>query len=518
MANVTDETLNALKAAQSKPETIEKATTQGWQQATGLVYYDLRGPAKLLYPVITPLRNMIPRVAGRGGTATNWKAITAINTTKLPIGVLEGKRSGFITNQTTDYTAAYAGIGLEDFVTFEADYAGENFDDVKARAVESLLRSFMIAEEQVLLGGNRSLVTLGTCPTPTVVAQTTPAGSFASGTAIRVFCVALTLDGYQRSSVSGGVLPTISRTPGDGIATADTINGGCSRVSAVGSVTPGSSSSSIYATVAPVRGAVAYAWYWGTSGNELLGAITTTSQCLITATATGTQNVSVLVSDNTDRSKDATVFDGILSECWDPTGGSYYAALANPTIADYNALAGTKYVGTALRSDTAGGIVQIDDALRSFWDNFKLSPDLMIVSAQELKNMTTILIKSGGASLFQFNMPGGGEPGVQQLTLSGGSVIGQYLNKFTMAGGQMVRVMLHPNMPPGTILFYSRSIPYPLSGVGNVLQVVTRRDYYQIEWPIRTRRWEYGVYADELLQNYFPPAFGTITNIADGVA
>ena len=34
-----------------------------------------------------------------------------------------------------------------------------------------------------------------------------------------------------------------------------------------------------------------------------------------------------------------------------------------------------------------------------------------------------------------------------------------------------------------------------------------------IEWPLRTRKYEYGVYADELLQNYFPPAFGILKNI-----
>ena len=43
-------------------------------------------------------------------------------------------------------------------------------------------------------------------------------------------------------------------------------------------------------------------------------------------------------------------------------------------------------------------------------------------------------------------------------------------------------------------------------------QVRTRQEYYQIEWPLRTRMYEYGVYADELLQGMFMPAFGMITN------
>jgi hypothetical protein len=63
-------------------------------------------------------------------------------------------------------------------------------------------------------------------------------------------------------------------------------------------------------------------------------------------------------------------------------------------------------------------------------------------------------------------------------------------------------------------MFYSQTIPYPLSNVGNVLQKTLRRDYWQIEWPLRTLKYEYGVYFDGVLQNYFPPAFGLIYNIA----
>lgn len=519
MPNATEDTLNALKAAQQIQKALSTpvagSSTQGWQQATGLVAYDLSGPAKFLVPVITPLRNMIPRVPGNGGTATNWKAITAINTTQMPLGVPEGGRSGIVTNTVSDYTAPYAGLGLEDKVSWEASYADKGFDDVRARAVENLLRSFFISEEKLILGGNRSLIALGTPVLGTPTAQTSPAGTFASGTAIKIYVVALTFDGFQRASVSGGVVNTVSRTPADG-GSADTINAGRSINSTIGTVTPGSNSSSIIASCTAIRGAVAYAWYWGISGSELLGAITTTSSVLITDTAAGTQNITAISGDAVDRSKDATIFDGLLSQCWDSAGNSYYVALPNVVTAATVATNG--YTGTALKADNAGGIVQIDTAFKSFWDNYRLSPDLMIVSGQELVNMTQILIKGGSAPLFRFTAPGAGSPGVAGLTLTGGSVIGQYLNKFTMAGGQMVDVMLHPNMPPGTILFYSRSVPYPLSNVGNILQIKARQDYYQLEWPLRKRQYEFGVYCDELLQNYFPPAFGTITNIANGVA
>ena len=103
-----------------------------------------------------------------------------------------------------------------------------------------------------------------------------------------------------------------------------------------------------------------------------------------------------------------------------------------------------------------------------------------------------------------------------QEAIGGGVMVRTYLNRFSMGGGTTLDIKVHPNMPAGTVLFTSRSIPYPLSGVGNVIQIRTRQEYYQIEWPLRSRKYEYGVYADEVLQHYFPPSMGMITNIANG--
>jgi hypothetical protein len=60
------------------------------------------------------------------------------------------------------------------------------------------------------------------------------------------------------------------------------------------------------------------------------------------------------------------------------------------------------------------------------------------------------------------------------------------------------------------------TLPSLMSNVGSVVQVRTRQDYYQIEWPPRARRYETGVYADEVLQHYFPPSMAVIANIAAG--
>jgi hypothetical protein len=153
-------------------DSFQKAVTVG----LGIVNYDLEEGAKLLFPwgaEITPLRNEIPRrKSSRGDTAHRWKQITGINTTNLPPGVSEGNRSGVVTTSEQDRLSSYAGLGLEDYVTEEARYAAEGFEDVLALASENLMKAVMISEERMIIGGNSS-VNLGTTPAATPTARPT---------------------------------------------------------------------------------------------------------------------------------------------------------------------------------------------------------------------------------------------------------------------------------------------------------------------------------------------------------
>lgn len=460
---------------------------------TGINYYDLEAGAKSLFPVITPLRNRIPRVGAPGGTQANWRAITGINVNNIVAGVSDGNRSAVVTTSTQDYTAAYKQIGLEDFVTFGADLAARSFDDVKAISARNLLYALMIEEEKMLLGGNNSLQ-LGTTGTPSLAASTT-GGSLATAT-YSVICVALSFDGFRTGSVAGGIQAAVSRTNSDG--STDNYGGGSAQKSASATVAVTGPTGSIGATVALKTGAVAYAWFWGAAGAEVLGAITTINSVVITATATGTQTAASLPSS--DQSTNSLEFDGLLTMNANSAYGGYYVQQAT----------GTAGTGTPLTSDTEGGITEIDVALKYFWDVYRLSPTDIFVSSQEQQNIYKKILTSTTANSQRFVY------NVEQGMLAGGAMVRSYLNKFSMSGAKDIPIHLHPNMPPGTIMFFTDTLPYPLSNVSNVLQVRTLRDYYQIEWPYRTRKYEYGVYSHEVLQNFFPPAFGVITNIGNG--
>ncbi|HUZ32909.1 MAG TPA: hypothetical protein VMV19_12525, partial [Xanthobacteraceae bacterium] len=471
----------------AKTSTFSESTSP----TSGLTYYDLELGAKFLYPLLTPLRNEIPRVSGKGGIQANWRVVTGVNTTGLRIGVSGGNRGGVQAVSTQDYSAAYKGIGIETSVDFEAQYAGMGFDDVKAIGAKVGLEACMLGEELLILGGNTS-VGLGATPTPSLAPSSSGGALTAAASPYSVICVALSLDGIVNGSVTGGIQGAITRANADG--SSDTFGGGAAQKStnATTSIASGTSGS-IAASVAPVIGALGYAWFWGAAGSEVLGAITTINSLVMTANAAGTQTAASL--GGSDNSTNALVFDGLLYQALKSGSNAYVDYLATGTV-------GT---GSTLTGDGAGGIVEIDAGLKNRWDNYRLSPDTMWVSSQVANNLSAKILAGGtnAAQRFVFD--------AEQGALGGGVMVRTYLNKFSMAGPKTLDIRVHPNMPAGTILMTSKTLPYPLSNVGNVMQLRTRQDYYQIEWPPRARRYETGVYADEVLQHYFPPSMAVIS-------
>ncbi len=119
LSQQTFDLLNKADLSSLNKTTISQSTISG--VAGNLNAFDLRGPALQLYPVITPLRNRLPRqVSDRGDLATRWKAITGVNTQGFELGVQVGRRSAEMSVTELDYTAAYAGIGLEGSIDWEA--------------------------------------------------------------------------------------------------------------------------------------------------------------------------------------------------------------------------------------------------------------------------------------------------------------------------------------------------------------------------------------------------------------
>ncbi len=479
---------------------MQKAFTQSATATTGLTMYSLEAPAKLLYPVITPLRNKIPRVGGGQGIQANWKAITGINVGQISIGVSEGNRGGVQSTTVTDYFAAFKSLGIEDYVTYEAQRAAEGFDDAKARAVQGNLRSLMIGEERVILGGQGTFG-LGTTPTPSI-ANSTTGGALATSQTIYVRCVALTMEGYMAATApSVGVRALVPRTNADG--STDSFGGGSAQASASVNVATGAGATNLVScSVTPVAGAVGYAWFVGNAAGDAnlrLHSVTTINSVAISAVPTTTQLFPTDLA-SADRSQNNLVHDGFFAMIAKSNSGALWRTLAT----------GTAGTGSTLTADGTGGIVEVDGVLQWFWDNLRMSPTEIWVNAQEMQTFRRKALegKANAVQRFVFNSTQG------QIVASG--AIRAYINPFAMDGAVEVPIRLHPNVPPGTVLFLSHEVPYTLSGVTNVNQILERMGYHTLEWPQRSRKYEYGVYTDQVLQSYFLPAQAVLSNIAPG--
>ena len=312
--------------------------------------------------------------------------------------------------------------------------------------------------------------------------------------------VALTLEGYQNSALATGVATTKTITGADG----KTFNlaGGSSNKSAnaTQAVTLGQT---LFASVTAIQGAVAYAWFVGTAGNEKLEAISAINSVSFTAPLAGTgQAATAITADNSANSSYA--YDGLLISALKAGSNAYVSVL--PTGA-----AGT---GTALTASGRGSVVEIDAMFEQMWNLHQLSPTVLYVNVQELKNITDKVLSNASGPLLRYEVTGDGNA----YDLAAAGAVSFYFNPYALNGGLKIPVRIHPRVPPGTIIGWAENLPvqYQSNEVPNVAEVKTRQDYYQIDWPVVTRQRQVGVYAEEVLAVYAPFAMGVITNIGNG--
>ena len=496
---ITNETMELMRTAHAKPsDDVLRTFVQPASAVEGLVGYDLEPVAKHLFPVSTPLRNKIPRDVSGFSTQANWQIIDQINPNNVHMGVSEGNRGGVVGYHTRRANAAFVEYGLENWVTHKAENASKNFIDLLSEAKLELLWSLMIQEEFNDLGGV-GITALGSTP---LTLTSSDAGSISgctlTGTTYYVGVVPVTLAGYQQlqgwnmgitgqiQTLSNGLKQVVDRINVDG--SHDLINGGTGIPSNVKTQAV-SAGHGLTATATPVAGAVAYVWYIGTAANAMyLHSMTATSTTTFTAEAVNTnQKFSDLAA--TDNSVQALVYDGMLTQVMNSANGAY-----------------VQNVNGVLTSNGSAGISQLDTAFAYMYDYFRLGIDELYVSSQQLKDMNAICLANGSAPLIRYNMDASGHNTGIDVGVVVASILNPVMNK-------KVQIIVHPNMPNGTMLGWSNSVPYPLNDVGQIVKKKLRRDYWSIDWPMVKRRYEYGLYADGVLQCYAPFAFCVINCI-----
>lgn len=511
------ERIKAEKAAMGK-----SSVTSG----SGFDPYDLAAPSRHLVPWLSPIREALPRVKRpTPGNTAHWKSIIANSSSYKRGGagaspwVNEGQRAPAITLTTIPVSVNYTTIGKDGTVTFEAESGSAGFEDALASAHFFTLETLMVSEEDALIGGNKTLK-LGTANTPT--GAVSGSGSFTGTFYTKV--IGLTYEGYRNFILDNGLdsttgLPLVATglTQQRVITTGDsktmTVNTGAGQVSAASAAVSPSSSVTMTLSVTGKTGEIAWLWYVGTSAvdtNLYLQACTTVPTLAMTAAnVTTTQTVSQLtagdfsVNDGTTGGgvNQVTAYDGLITQI-----------LNNTTLTPQNAYV-KNMAGVVLSTSGRGNVDQIDTMLLSMWNLYKVTVDEIHVNAQEMKNITNRVLNTTSAPLLRYERDDGA--GEYDLVASG--VISFYYNPY-VPGGKKIPIMVHPTLPPGTILALSKTLPayYKTSQTPTVAEVLERRPYYALEYAQTTREYQFGTYCESALAVYAPFALGIITGIADG--
>lgn len=489
----------------------------GLTTTTGFNFFDLRGPAYFIFPMLTPFIQMIGkqgRVNAGVGTAAHWKATRNPNSGYVYSGVSEGQRNAVATPDEIDYLATYKELGSEGGETFTAQWAGEGYTDNLADEHFRNLARLRLQEEMMTLLGNSGTAAgnlgfaLGQAPNVTSTLKT---GTGALGTAANVVaaCVAITgmgmnpggQGGYAAPpTVTGGLTPSYTRSNADGTST--NVACGLSAISNVAAiVTTNATAQIVNLAVAAVKGAVAYAWFWGvnvaaTAANVKLGAITSAPQVNVTAVATGTQLGSA-AGLSTDNSFQPTDFDGLLTY-----------AFKYGLWTDMN--------GGSLTPSGNGLVKEVEADLLYLWQNFQAQPDAIWCSADVREALDSAVINSATGTnsyIFRYSKD-------EQGGLLGGFLVSAYKSKFSInaEGGAAIPIRLHPMLPAGTLYYDINTNPYPHSRIPAVRTFLAQRDYYSIEWPVVSRQWTFGTYIHEVLAHYMPWVSAIRTGIGPFVA
>jgi hypothetical protein len=479
MMETTMDSLEKTVAGVKESQTLEKAINTG----VGLVGYNLEAPAKQLVPFASPLRNIIPRKVSKTGTSVHWKAITDVSAAGKATAI-EGARGNGMKYTVEDKLAAFKVIGLQDSVTLEAEAAGRNFQDVKATAVTNLLMRVMTEEEKLILGGQKdALPAIGT---PTASAVTDATSTITAGT-YSVKVAALTLvaanrvtTNIQMANIKGLEIPATDSSN-------QAISGAYDGVTAAstGASVTVASGENITASVTPVKGALAYAWFVGASGSETLQIVTTNSAVVLTALVTGGSS-----APTADGSADPLAFDGIIPQII--AGGGLYYDLANQQL-----------------TPAAGGIEVLDEINSRLFNQYKNGATRYLVSEQLAKDITSAIVKNQGApTLFIDN----GE----KNNITGNYLVRRYVNK--SFGGENISIEVHPWLPNGTMVVMCDNVPYPNANISKVLEMECGYDYRQLEYAMTSPKYEFEVRAFEALKHYFPACQAIITNVKAGIA
>jgi hypothetical protein len=461
----------ALASQRLAMQDIQKDITLTSPLSTSFAAFDLEAPAKMLTPRPTPLRNRIPRKkgvgtshrqkqilgytgTGTGGVGNTWPGITQDTTTTF--GAINYERGPKISYAAQDLILPYNSYSLSDSVTFDANFSGLGYQDLRQLSSTSTLYATMLMEERMMLmaRGTASGYS-GALSAPTFTLASPVAGAGQTALANTTYYVNVTADaGISGNGFGESILGTEANTA---VASGDVLT----------------------ITVAtPVTGALGYNIYVGTVTGAanlkyqgtLKGTGTFTIQGAGTQGLTGnnaafTTTGAAASRASADTSAYATGYDGILATVLGPNTG--YNNAINSTFSTSN----------------PGG--EFQTAFASMYQNVKADPDVVLLNGNDRKQLSDA-IKSGSNANYRLVINNPGEDGTTY-----GSVVTGLQNEVT---GKAVDLMVHPWLNQGVAPILSFTLPIPDTEVSDVWANFLVQDYMGIQWPVTQFSYDFSTY------------------------
>jgi hypothetical protein len=461
---------NALASQRLAMQDIQKDITLTSPLSTSFAAFDLEAPSKLLTPRPTPLRNKIARKkgvgtshrvkringytgTGTGGVGNTWPGITESTTTAF--GSINYQRGPKISYAADDLVLPYNSYSLSDAVSFDANFSGMGYQDLRQLSSTSTLYATMLMEERMMLMARGTASGYSGALTAPTFTLASPVASGQTALAANTYYVNVTADaGISGSGFGESILGTEASTA---VASGDVLT------IAVSTAVSGALGYNIY--VGTATGA-ANLKYQGT----LRGTGTFTIQGAAATGLTGNNaafNTTGAAASraSADTSAYATGYDGILPTVLGSSSG--FNNSVNSTFSTSNP--GNEY----------------QTVFSGLYDAVKADPDEIFLNGADRKQLSDA-IKNGSTANYRINLSQN-EVG----DYVGGAVIGALNNEIT---GKMVPLTVHPWLPQGVSPVLSYTLPIPDTEVTDVWANFMVQDYMGIQWPVTQFAYEFSTY------------------------
>ena len=462
---------NALAAQRMAMQDIQKDITLTSPLSTSFAAFDLEAPAKLLTPRPTPLRNRIPRKkgvgtshrvkrilgytgTGTGGVGNIWPGITETSTSTF--GSINYERGPQISYAADDLVLPYNSYSLSDSVSFDANFSGLGYQDLRQLSSTSTLYATMLMEERMMLmaRGTASGYS-GAIAAPTALNAASPAASGSqTALAAQVYYIYITADAGISGSGFGESI--VSALATETVASGDVLT-----VSWTGSV--GALGYNIYVGTAT---GTANAKYQGTVKGATSVVIQGASATVLPANNFAFSTSGAPASRaNADTSAYATGYDGILPTVLGPNTGALNT------------------INSAFSTSNPG--VEFQNVFATLYSNVKGDPDLVLLNGNDRKQLSDA-IKNGSTANYRLTIQ---EPGKDGVTY--GSIVTGLQNEVT---GKAVDLMVHPWLNQGVAPVLSFTLPIPDTEVSDVWANFMVQDYMGIQWPVTQFSYDFSTY------------------------